>query len=171
MSVKGLAIALFLAIQPASPVSDAICSEKCEVSDAGVQLVRTFEGYSPIVYKDIAGLDTIGYGHLIRHGEKFDVLTPDLAERLLRKDLTVAENAVNRYVIIGMRQYQFDPQVSFVFNIGSGAYSKSTLLRKVNAERHSEVPGQFMRWINAGGKPSNGLVNRRTTEAEMYQGR
>jgi lysozyme len=146
------------------------CNDNCRMSDEGVQLVRTFEGFSPFVYKDVAGKPTIGFGHLILPGEKFkEPMTGPEAEALLRADFKPVEREVNRSVVISLRQSQFDALGSFSFNLGVGSLRSSTLLRYVNAHRHPEVPAQFMRWVYADGKVFKGLVNRRAAEAGFYQ--
>ncbi|MEC7547253.1 MAG: lysozyme [Pseudomonadota bacterium] len=58
--------------------------------------------------------------------------------------------------------------VSFTFNLGSGAFQRSTLRRKVNRQAHAEVPEQLMRWVWAGGRKLNGLVKRRQVESSHY---
>lgn len=153
-----------------APVDDGVCSANCDLSNSGYALIRTFEGYSPYVYKDSAGLDTIGYGHLIVKGEKFtQPLLPEQAQKLLVKDARIAVNGVNKGVKIPLKQNQIDALISFTYNVGVGAFHKSTLLRRVNAEKHDQVPPQFLRWVRAGGKIIKGLVNRRNAEAELYQ--
>lgn len=145
------------------------CRHDCAITDTGLALIRNFEGYSPFVYKDAAGLDTIGYGHLMRPGETFtQPLLPEEADKLLRKDVGVAERGVRRRATIHLLPGQFDALVSFTFNLGEGALQKSTLLKKVNAEKHAEVPSQFEKWVYAGGKKLRGLVLRRKAEAKLY---
>lgn len=146
------------------------CLKTCELSNTGLALIRTFEGYSPFVYKDSAGLDTIGFGHLIIKGEKFkEPLLPEDANKLLAKDSGFAIKGVNRKVTVELRQTQFDSLVSFVFNLGEGAFGKSTLLKKVNLRRHDEVPNEFLKWNRAGGKVIKGLIRRREAEAKLYK--
>jgi lysozyme len=64
---------------------------------------------------------------------------------------------------------QYDALVSFTFNLGAGALQRSTLRRKVNRERHAEVPAQLMRWVWAGGRKLKGLQKRRKIESRFYQ--
>ena len=45
----------------------------------------------------------------------------------------------------------FDALGSFAFNLGAGALQRSTLRRKVNRAEHDAVPGEFRRWVWAGG--------------------
>lgn len=153
-----------------SPVNEVYCQKTCALSDNGYALIRTFEGYSPYVYKDSAGLPTIGYGHLIVKGDKFnEPLMPEAAHALLVKDTAKAVNGLNKNVNVKLKQNQADSVISFTYNVGVGALQKSTLLKKINAEKHSEVPQEFLKWIRAAGKIIKGLVNRRTAEAELYK--
>ena len=69
-----------------------------KTSPIGLKLIKEFEGYSPIVYRDAVGLRTIGYGHLVRPGEKFTSLTEVEALALLALDVADAEWAVERHV-------------------------------------------------------------------------
>lgn len=162
-----LASVLSVAVQ-SQPVTQ--CHQDCRLSEPGHTLVSNFEGYSPFIYKDAAGLDTIGIGHLILPGEKFkEPLLPEDAHKLLTKDATKASKAVNRRVIVVLRQPQADALISFTFNLGEGSLAKSTLLKRVNAERHAEVPAEFLKWVKAGGVTLAGLVTRRTAEATFYK--
>lgn len=141
----------------------------CDISKRGITLIKNFEGFSPYVYLDAAGLPTIGFGHLIKEGEIIDVpLLGKRAEELLKKDLQWSVDAVNRHVNVPLTQNQFDALVSLTFNIGSGALKRSTLLREVNAENHYNVRKQFKRWVFAGGKRLKGLERRRKAEAVLY---
>jgi len=146
------------------------CAEKCKATDAGLALIRSYEGYSPFIYKDAVGLPTIGFGHLIMPGEKFkEPLMQQEADTLLRRDVAVKEADVNRLVYVGLFPGQFDAITSFTFNLGAGALKSSTMLKRVNAEAHHEVPAQIKRWNKAGKKVLRGLTLRREAEARMYQ--
>jgi lysozyme len=76
--------------------------------------------------------------------------------------------AVNARVSVPLYQGQFDASVSLVYNIGEGAFAKSTALKKINAARHEEVPAQIKRWNKAGGRVVKGLERRREAEAALY---
>ena len=163
--------ALFLSLQP-SPPADVVneqCFKTCTVSEAGVTMVQAFEGYSPFVYKDTAGYDTIGNGHLIIKGEHFQVpLLPEQATDLLKKDMAISQRAVNKYVLVDLWQSQFDALNSWTFNLGSGKLRDSTMLKYVNAGRDDDVPTQMNRYVLSGGKRTPGLVVRREAEGVMY---
>jgi len=142
------------------------------VSQQGLALIKRFEGFSPTIYLDAAGLPTIGYGHLLRSGEA-EMFARGISEEagiaLLIKDVQKAEQAVLRLVRVPLSEDQFDALVSFTFNLGSGALQRSTLRRKVNREEHADVPPEFMRWVWAGGKKLRGLIRRREAEAALYE--
>jgi len=139
------------------------------VTQEGLDLIKRFEGFSSTVYICPAGYPTIGYGHLVRSGESFNEISETEAEELLRKDVESAERAVLRLVNVPLTDGQFDALVSFTFNLGSGAFQRSTLRRKVNHQAHAEVPEQLMRWVWAGGRKLNGLARRRRAEAISYR--
>jgi len=138
------------------------------ISEKGINFIKSFEGFSSTIYLCPAGYKTIGYGHLIKKHKNFTSITESEALELLKKDILHAENTVIRLTNIALNQNQFDALVSFVFNVGSGAYQRSTLRAKVNRGAHQEVPLEFMRWIRVNGIVSRGLVNRRFAEAELY---
>ena len=139
-------------------------------SQNGIDLVKRFEGFSPVSYLCPAGVWTIGYGHTagVHEGDSID---GDTAEDYLREDLTSAEGAVEKYVKVPLKQWQFDALVSFTFNLGAGNLYSSTLLKKVN--RNPDDPSirqEFEKWVYAGGRMLQGLVERRKAEADMYFG-
>lgn len=140
-----------------------------KISDNGIAKLMEWEGCKLNVYKDSAGLPTIGVGHLIQDGEDFckGIGIPQAME-LLRKDLKRFEFAVTDLVTVPLSQNQYDALVCFAFNIGCGAFMKSTLLKKLNAGDYEAIPEQLMRWTKAGGKQCAGLVNRRKNEIELW---
>jgi len=138
------------------------------VSLAGLAHIKGWEGFRVNRYLDSAGKPTIGYGHLILPTESYQTITIEEATRLLVKDLSAAEDAVNSLVKIKLTQFQFDALVSFVFNVGRGAFARSTLLKKVNAGLFTEAKAEFLKWVNSGGKFTQGLYNRRVADAELF---
>ncbi|CAK0780159.1 lysozyme [Gammaproteobacteria bacterium] len=72
---------------------------KLRISQAGINLVKEYEGLRLRVYRDAAGLPTVGYGHLIKPGENFTAgITEKQAELMLVADLAAAEEAVRKWV-------------------------------------------------------------------------
>ena len=155
------------------------------MSDAGLQILRELEGCESNVYEDVAGLPTIGVGHLLTRSELTsgklwldatatwldyrEGLSLDDIDCLLRDDLGPAEVAVSTAVIVPLTQSQFDSLVSFVFNVGSSAFRQSTLLKRLNMGDYADVPTQLRRWIYAGGRRVPGLVNRREQEIGLWE--
>jgi lysozyme len=140
-----------------------------DMSEKGLALVKSFEGCYLEAYLCPAKVWTIGYGHT-DNVEKGQTITKEEAERLLIKDLAWAENVVEGALKVPVTAYQFDALVSFVFNVGEGAFRKSTLLRELNKGRYDAVPGQLLRW-NKAGKPKRelkGLTRRRLAEAALW---
>jgi hypothetical protein len=80
----------------------------------------------------------------------------------------VAERAVADAVRVPLRQGQFDPLVSFVFNIGPGAFQSSTLLRKFNRRDERGAADELLRWSRAGGRVLDGLLRRRRAERALF---
>lgn len=144
-----------------------------KISDAGLSLLKSFEGYVGHPYLDAAGIPTIGYGHVIRSGEDFSRgVTIAQAEDILRADVGDAEAAVNRNVMVDLNAHQFDALVCFAFNVGSGALASSTLLRLVNQQRWDECPPHFLEWckVKSNGQllENAGLKKRRAREAALF---
>ena len=144
------------------------------MSAAGLAIVKEFEGLRLKAYKCPAAVWTIGYGHTSAAGNP--VVTSELqitkedAEEILKQDMGQYEDGVRKYVKVGLTQGQFDALVDFAYNAGVGALAKSTLLKKVNAEKFDEVPAEFMKWTKGGGKELPGLVRRRRAEVKLWRG-
>lgn len=132
------------------------------------QAIKTAEGLRLTAYLDTGGVWTIGYGHT--GGDVREGLTIPLseAERLLTRDLRVAEGHVNDAVKVKLTQNQFDALVSFVYNVGGGAFRSSTLLKLLNAGDYDGAANQLPRWNKDNGKVVNGLTNRRREERELF---
>jgi lysozyme len=76
---------------------------------------------------------------------------------------------VKPLIKVELSDNQFSALVSFAFNLGAGALSKSTLLKKVNANPEDEsIRAEFAKWDKAGGKQLRGLTRRRKAEADLY---
>jgi lysozyme len=139
-------------------------------SKAGIDLIKQFESFSPKPYLCPANVWTIGYGHTRGVTENTKQITEPEACDLLKEDLFVFESQVNGVVDVPLKQHQFDALVSFVFNVGAGAFSTSTMLKMINAGNMAGAANQFLRWTKAGGRVLNGLVKRRAAERAMFVG-
>lgn len=136
-------------------------------SQSGIEAIKDYEGVRLKAYDDGVGVWTIGVGHTagVKRG---DVITMDQVDEFLRADLEDAERAVNARVIVPLSQGQFDALVSFVFNLGAGAFIASTLLRKLNARDYDGAADELLRWNKAGGRVMAGLTKRRVSERMMF---
>ena len=136
-------------------------------SQSGIDKIKEHEALRLEPYRDVAGILTIGYGHVLINGEYWESITEEFAEELLRQDLAIAESAVSDYVEVGITQNQYDALVSFTFNVGVNAFHDSTLLRKLNAGDPSTA-NEFERWKYAGGQVVAGLLARRKREKALF---
>ena len=138
-----------------------------QMSDKGLALTAVSEGLYLTAYLCPAGVWTIGYGHT-KGVKKGDKSTKEQAMTFLREDVYDSEKAVNRLVKVPLSQGQFDALVDFVFNLGAGAFEKSTLLKLLNAGKYEDARNEFAKWNKAGGKVLDGLSKRRKAEADMF---
>lgn len=138
-----------------------------QINEAGLSLVKSFEGLFLNAYQDSVGVWTIGWGHTkgVHQGQ---TITQAQATQFLLDDMAEAEAAVERLVTVPLSGDQFAALVSFTFNLGAGALGGSTLLRKLNAGGYASVPTEMMRWDHAGGKTLAGLTRRRKAEGELF---
>ena len=142
-----------------------------QINEAGLRLIKKFEGLRLDAYKCSAGVPTIGYGST-KGVEMGDKISPEEAELLLVADLEEASHQVERLITVPLNDNQFAALVSFVFNCGAGNFKASTLLRELNKGDYGFVPFQLNRWVKAtvnGVKISlKGLVKRREAEGNLF---
>lgn len=141
-------------------------------NQAGVELIKQFEGLRLRAYLCPAGVATIGYGTTVypdgRRVWLGEQITAEQAEEFLRHDLKNFEREVERMVRVPVSANQFAALVSFSYNTGSSALQKSTLLRLLNSHNYAGAADQFARWTYAGGKQLPGLVRRRSAERALF---
>lgn len=150
-----------------------------KTSPAGLALIKHYEGFRPKSYFCPAGKPTIGYGHVILKGERFDApLSEAQAEALLRTDLVERERDVQALVKVPLTQGQFDALVSFVYNVGADidadtvaeGLGDSTLLKKLNAGDYAGAADELPKWCKVKGRTLNGLLDRRIDERALFLG-
>lgn len=144
-----------------------------EVSAKGLEIVKHFESLFLKAYIDPVGVWTIGYGNTGPVAYEGNQITEEKADALLREDMKESEIFVDRYINVGLSQQQFDALVSFTFNVGGGALSKSTMRKKLNANDFDGAAKEFPRW-NKGtvdGKKVvlSGLTRRRKSERHLFE--
>ena len=143
-------------------------AENSIVNKATLDLIKSFEGLYLKSYICPAGVLTIGYGHTGKDVKAGMVITEEEAERLLLSDIEIFATGVNVLVKVPLNENQFGALTSFSFNVGLGAFEKSTLLKLLNRGWYDQVPAQMMRWNKAGGKELAGLTRRRSAEGSLF---
>lgn len=144
------------------------------ISKKGKDLIKKYEGFRAKPYLCPAKVPTIGYGATYYpDGRKVKLtdsaISEGFATNLLEVMLTPYEKAVDSFCRDDISQNQFDALVSFAYNLGVTALKGSTLLKKVNTNPNDKtIKNEFLKWVNAGNKKLQGLVNRRTEESELY---
>jgi len=146
-----------------------------KTSKAGLEFLARWEGCVLKPYKDIAGLRTIGIGHLIKPGEDFPdgvEITKEKALEILSTDVKLCEDSIKTRIKVPLNQNQFDALVSFGFNCGTGVYVLSDACKALNEGKYEEVPQRLLAWskakINGVLQVNQGLYNRRKSEGELF---
>ena len=138
-------------------------------NDAGRQLIESFEGFYPLPYQCPSGVWTQGYGHTDGVTYASPPATLSQADAWLADDLGVAEGAVNSKVVVPLTSNQFSALVSFVFNIGAGAFATSGVLKVINLGRLCDAPAHMMLWNrDRYHTVLDGLTRRRAAEVALF---
>jgi lysozyme len=145
-----------------------------KLDENGYKLIQGFEGLSLVPYLCSAKVATIAYGSTFYpSGKKVTMQDQPIslatAKWMLKETADKFAADVDKLIKSKITQNQFNVLVSFAFNLGISALSRSTLLKKVNANPNDvTITNEFLKWNKAGGKVINGLTKRRTTEAKIY---
>lgn len=148
-----------------------------DISQDGLDFIKRRESLAFKAYQDVAGVWTIGYGTIRIGGRPVradDTCTEVQAEQWLRDECEGFVDVINRALTgIVLAQNQFDSLVSFTYNVGSGAFLSSTLLKVLRAEQ-PVIQDYFTRWCKARDPKTGqlvtvqGLLNRRVMEWQIY---
>lgn len=150
-------------------------------SAAGRDFLSAWEGLRLHPYRCAAGVLTIGVGHALTALERQtgvivieqlptpwrQGLSHDQAAALLSQDLRGFEELLNG-LNLTLAQHQFDALISFIFNVGGGAFLRSTLRKKLQRQEWAAIPAQLNLWTKAGGQAMEGLKKRRAAEARLF---
>jgi len=143
------------------------------LSANGEAFIKGFEKCRLCAYRDPGGVWTIGWGHTGPEVVEGLTWTQAQADAQFNADIArlipLMARSIGMEATDTLNQNQIDALISFAFNAGIGSFRSSTLLRRVNQLRFSDVPAQLGRWIFVQGKVSNGLVARRAAEAALFQ--
>jgi lysozyme len=150
-------------------------------SKSCLDLIKKWEGLhkklpdgSIQAYQDPIGIWTIGYGSITnpdlgRPVQPGDVISEATAIRWLEHEVEEVAFDVDSLCTVPLTQGMFDSLVSFVYNVGIGAFGESTMLRKLKQSDYEGAAREFDRWVNAGGRVFQGLVNRRNEEESLFR--
>ena len=137
-----------------------------KISEAGIKLICKWEEFRGYAYVCPAGLWTIGYGHTdgVKPTDKID---PAQGEAYLRQDLEIVERCLNA-LKLELNQNQYDALCSLIFNIGTGNFKRSTMLKYLQAKQYDKASAELLKWRKANGKVLKGLEARRKDEQELF---
>jgi len=143
------------------------------VNQRTIELLKRWEGCKLTAYQDIVGVWTIGYGTTVNAGVGIEPregmkITQEQADDLLHKTLDKFAPAVEARIKVPVSDNEFGALVLLSYNIGLGAFTKSTVLRELNKGNKAGASAAFHMWNKAGGKVVKGLVNRRIAEVELF---
>jgi lysozyme len=146
-----------------------------KISNAGIELIKRFEGVRNRAYRDCVGLWTIGVGHLIGDGKSLPeswnrTFTEEEINALLIRDLSRFERGISMQLPMPLKQCEYDALCSFVFNLGLGTLQRSTLRQALLRGDKRVAAEKILKYCYAGGKVVKGLQLRRQAEYKMFKG-
>lgn len=149
------------------------------VNDAGVELIKSFEGFEPNPYQDPVGLWTVGYGHLCSGGEDSTCsktgftypLTEETATQLLKNDLPKYVSCMPQHLNGGakLNKNQWAALTSFTYNLGCGVLPDFAGRLNAGEDANVVIGEEFPKYVNADGSPLPGLIRRRNEEVALAQ--
>ena len=148
-------------------------------TDTGIMLIKAFEGRALYAYRCPAGVWTIGYGHTSAAGDPpvtaGMTITAQEADAILSNDIDLFEDGVAKLLrparVNRVEPHEFDAMVSLAFNVGLGAFARSTVLARYLRGDKAGAAAAFGFWVKANGKTLAGLVRRRAAEAKLFKGK
>lgn len=145
------------------------------ITEAGIKLIASFEGFSATPYNDPPGSNkwSIGFGHQILPGENLKNITVEQGRALLLKDTIKAQGIINSTIKVPLTSQQFDSLTSFIFNVGEGAYHSGSVPIKINKKDFTGAANtmrQYNKSRNANGVLvfNQTLADRRDIEASAF---
>jgi lysozyme len=140
------------------------------VPQVAIDFVKAHEGCRLTAYLDSGGVVTVGYGHTGPDVHMGMTITQDQADQYLAADLATAaqrlENAVGEACVTELTVNQYAAMISFTYNVGIDP--KWRICQLLKAQSFDQIPAELMRFVNAGGKKLQGLVNRRADEVKLW---
>lgn len=143
-------------------------------NDAGLQLIKSFEGFKPQPYLDAVSKPTVGFGSTFyEDGTPVKMSDPDIDEQRASDLLLNVLNTdfcprVEALIKVPVNDNQYSAIVCFAYNVGIGNLEQSTLLRCLNAYNYNDAASEFLRWNKARGMVLPGLTRRREAEKALF---
>ena len=175
MLKRTLCLALCACLLLSSAALAAPAEEGLRTSEACIQFIKSFEGFSPTVHGDTTGW-AIGYG--TQCGE-FDYplgVSEAEADALMRGDLARMESVLDSYLLsmgLELEQHEYDALISFTYNLGIGWLGSDYQIYNMLTSGHGgysddAVVNIFARYCHIGTEISEGLLQRRLAEAKLF---
>jgi len=145
-----------------------------KINKAGLDLIKEFEGFRAAAYLCPANVWTIGYGTTARADvgiapEKGMVISEVEAEHYLEKTVDKFIRSIEPHILAPINENEFAAYVSLAYNIGPGAFMRSSTLRHFNEGNKAQAAKNILLWNKAGGKVLKGLVRRREAEKALFE--
>lgn len=133
------------------------------ISAATLVGIASHEAFRSTTYKDSGGIYTIGYGETkgVMAGQ---TTTPERALKTLLNSTNEHAQGISNCITVPLHQHEFDAYLSFTYNVGTGAFCRSTLVKKLNAEDYAGACRELLKWDKVGNKQLVGLTKRRQAE-------
>ena len=130
-----------------------------------------YEGFSSEAVIPVPG-DVPTYGWGTTEGVKMgDTITPDEAIERAYRDIAKTESAIHKCVHVPISQGEYDAFTSLAYNIGTNAFCRSTLVKKLNQRDYAGACQEIRRWVYVKGRKVQGLINRREKEFQLCMSR
>ena len=144
-----------------------------KLNEAGLNIIKHYEGYSSSVYCCPAGRWTIGWGSTWDNKGRpikktQEDISQDYAEKLLLREIRHTDHAIDKLVTAELNENMYSALTSFIYNVGSGNFQRSTLRMKLNRGDYQGAADELPKWRKAGGRVLKGLVRRRKSERDLF---
>lgn len=137
-------------------------------SNVADNLIKRFEGCKLTSYRDLRGIWTIGYGQTGSAIHSGLTITQIEADNFLKNKIHSIHNYLKTAVVVPLKQGQVDALISFIYNIGEGAFTHSTMLKCINDKRMDDAYNEFIKWDHVNGIVIPGLLTRRMSERSVF---
>lgn len=127
--------------------------------ETSTELIKSFEKFSEVPYRDVSR-KAIGWGFNDPQLVKKGYMSREDADRILNGYVTSCNGTIDTYVKVPLTDNQRAALVVFIYNVGSGNFSSSTLLKKLNRREYTAVASEIKRWNKVKKTDANGRIVR-----------